>query len=136
MKKIISYKGVVYPWHCDHMGHMNVMWYMGKFDEAAWSFISETGLTMSKMREEEKGIVAAEHKLQYFKECLAGDLLTIKSHLLSISDKTMTMKHEMFFTETGDAVASAELICIYFDKKIRRAISFSDEIRGQLEAFL
>lgn len=22
----LSYQGVVYPWHCDHMGHMNVMW--------------------------------------------------------------------------------------------------------------
>lgn len=22
----ITYRGVVHPWHCDHMGHMNVMW--------------------------------------------------------------------------------------------------------------
>jgi acyl-CoA thioesterase FadM len=26
-----TYRGAVYPWHCDHMGHMNVMWYVGKF---------------------------------------------------------------------------------------------------------
>ena len=32
MSAILSYKGTVYPWHCDHMGHMNVMWYAGKFD--------------------------------------------------------------------------------------------------------
>ena len=35
-----SYRGAVYPWHCDHMGHMNVMWYIGKFDEATWTFFS------------------------------------------------------------------------------------------------
>jgi acyl-CoA thioesterase FadM len=35
---IDTYRGVVYPWHCDHMGHMNVMWYVGKFDEATWPF--------------------------------------------------------------------------------------------------
>lgn len=29
----ITYRGVVYPWQCDHMGHMNAMWYVGKFDE-------------------------------------------------------------------------------------------------------
>ena len=28
-----TYRGAVYPWHCDHVGHMNVMWYVGKFDE-------------------------------------------------------------------------------------------------------
>lgn len=31
-----TYRGTVYPWQCDHMGHMNVMWYAGKFDEATW----------------------------------------------------------------------------------------------------
>ena len=24
-----TYRGIVYPWHCDHMGHKNVMWYVG-----------------------------------------------------------------------------------------------------------
>jgi acyl-CoA thioesterase FadM len=32
-----TYRGTVYPWHCDHIGHMNVMWYVGKFDEATWN---------------------------------------------------------------------------------------------------
>jgi acyl-CoA thioester hydrolase len=34
MPDILAYRGTIYPWHCDHMGHMNVMWYVGKFDEA------------------------------------------------------------------------------------------------------
>jgi hypothetical protein len=33
MEPIVTYRGSVYPWHCDHVGHMNVMWYVGKFDE-------------------------------------------------------------------------------------------------------
>lgn len=41
----ITYRGVVYPWQCDHMGHMNVMWCVGKFDEATWQFFSTFGLT-------------------------------------------------------------------------------------------
>jgi acyl-CoA thioester hydrolase len=28
---IETYRGAIYPWHCDHMGHMNVMWYVGKY---------------------------------------------------------------------------------------------------------
>jgi hypothetical protein len=27
-----SFRGVVYPWHCDHLGHMNVQHYVGMFD--------------------------------------------------------------------------------------------------------
>ncbi len=30
----ITYRDVVYPWQCDHIGHMNVTRYVDKFDEA------------------------------------------------------------------------------------------------------
>src|SRR4029434_4980145 len=42
---IETYRGAVYPWHCDHMGHMNVMWYVGKFDEATWHLFASMGVT-------------------------------------------------------------------------------------------
>src|SRR6516165_2626854 len=41
----ITYKGTVYPWQCDHIGHMNIMWYVSKFDEANWNFFATLGLT-------------------------------------------------------------------------------------------
>ncbi|MGH9642004.1 MAG: thioesterase family protein [Terriglobales bacterium] len=50
-KQIITARGVVYPWQCDHMGHMNVMWYTGKFDEASWHLFGHVGLTPSYLRD-------------------------------------------------------------------------------------
>src|SRR5262249_6078235 len=38
---LITARSVVYPWQCDHMGHMNVMWYTGKFDEATWHLFNQ-----------------------------------------------------------------------------------------------
>ena len=40
-----TYRGAIYPWQCDHMGHMNVMWYVGKFDEATWNLFAALGVT-------------------------------------------------------------------------------------------
>lgn len=37
MEQEATYRGTVYPWQCDHVGHMNIMWYVGKFDEANWN---------------------------------------------------------------------------------------------------
>ena len=45
MPDVLTYRGTIYPWHCDHMGHMNVMWYVGKFDEATWHLFAQTGIT-------------------------------------------------------------------------------------------
>jgi acyl-CoA thioester hydrolase len=56
-----TYRGMVYPWHCDHMGHMNVMWNVGKFDEATWNLFAAMGVTAAFLRERnvETGELAA-----------------------------------------------------------------------------
>ena len=71
----LTYKGAVYPWHCDHMGHMNVMWYVGKFDEATWSYFASLGLTPAKLRDNARGMAALEQNLTYKREVLPGDTL-------------------------------------------------------------
>ena len=70
---VLTYRGTIYPWHCDHMGHMNVMWYVGKFDEATWHLLASAGLTGKRMGEEGIGIVAVEQRIEYKRELLAGD---------------------------------------------------------------
>ena len=48
---LVTYRGTVYPWQCDHNGHMNVMFYAGKFDEASWQLLSRLGLSRSRIRQ-------------------------------------------------------------------------------------
>ena len=86
---IITYRGTVYPWHCDHMGHMNVMWYVGKFDEATWHLFARLGLTPSFLRESGRGMAAVEQTIQYKRELLAGDLITIRSSVIGLKEKSI-----------------------------------------------
>jgi len=71
----ITYRGTVYPWQCDHMGHMNVMWYVGKFDEATWHVFGLLGLTPSFLREHDRGMAGVQQNTSY--KCLSakGDRL-------------------------------------------------------------
>ena len=62
---VVTYRGTIYPWHCDHMGHMNVMWYVGKFDEATWHLLASAGLTAKRTREEGIGMAAVEQRIEY-----------------------------------------------------------------------
>ncbi|MGE5190522.1 MAG: acyl-CoA thioesterase [Gemmatimonadota bacterium] len=73
----ITYQGVVYPWHCDHMGHMNVMWYVGKFDEATWRLFGGIGLTPSFFRENDRGMAAVQQEIAYKRELRAGDVAAV-----------------------------------------------------------
>src|SRR5215813_3794237 len=77
-ESIVTYRGTIYPWHCDHMGHMNVMWYVGKFDEATWQLLASVGLSSTRLRQEGIGMVAVEQHIEYKRELVAGDLITIR----------------------------------------------------------
>ena len=91
---VVTYRGAIYPWHCDHMGHMNVMWYVGKFDEATWHLLASAGLTGKRMGEERIGMVAVEQRIEYKRELLAGDLITIRSWFQEVREKALLFVHE------------------------------------------
>ena len=72
-----TYRGAVYPWHCDHMGHMNVMWYTGKFDEATWQLFGLLGLAPAWLRANARGMAAVEQRTAYQRELGPGDTVVV-----------------------------------------------------------
>jgi acyl-CoA thioester hydrolase len=127
----ITYRGTVYPWHCDQMGHMNVMWYVGKFDEATWQFVSSFGLSRARLSNEGAGLAAVEQQIDYKRELRAGDLLTIRSAMLEVKEKTIRFRHEMTNDETGELAATTLLVGVYFDLSVRKARELPSDVREQ-----
>jgi len=123
-----TYRGVVYPWHCDHVGHMNVMWYVGKFDEATWQLFAKMGITPEYMRESLRGMVAVEQKIAYKKELWAGDVVLIHSGVLEIREKMVRFCHEMLNEVTKEVVATTSLKGVHIDTKTRKTCPFPTEI--------
>jgi acyl-CoA thioester hydrolase len=118
---IVTYRGSVYPWHCDHMGHMNVMWYVGKFDEATWQILAAVGASPSRMRSEGFGLVAVEQHIEYKRELRAGDLLTIRSSVLEVKEKSIRFAHEMTNDETAELAAKTVVTGVCIDLVGRKA---------------
>ncbi|MFQ5437259.1 MAG: acyl-CoA thioesterase [Paracoccaceae bacterium] len=131
-----TYRGVVYPWHCDHMGHMNVMWYVGMFDEATWTFFAGFGLSSSFLRENNRGMAALEQHLTYHRELLPGDVIEISTNLLEVREKSLRFRHEMKETVSGQLSATCELVALHIDTKIRKGTAFSLPIQEALAAVL
>jgi acyl-CoA thioester hydrolase len=118
---IITYRGTVYPWHCDHMGHMNVMWYVGKFDEATWHILAKIGAVPSRMQDEGFGLVAVEQHIEYKRELRAGDLVTVRSSVLEVREKSVRFRHEMTSDQSGELVATMVVVGVCIDLKTRKA---------------
>ena len=128
METDATYRGTVYPWQCDHVGHMNIMWYVGKFDEANWNLMAR--------RQSGHGMAAVQQNITYRRELLAGDIVEVKSVLLEIGDRSIRFRHEMRNAETGEIAASCEITGVHMDRRTRKSAPFGDQVRRQIQNHL
>lgn len=128
MSSTLTYLGTVYPWHCDHMGHMNVMWYVGKFDEAVWSLLARLGLTPAYLRESGRGMAAVEQSIRYQREVHAGDVVQVHSRIVEQRDKALVVEHVMTDAASGAVAATMRLVAVHLDTSRRRAVAFEPAV--------
>ena len=133
---LVTYRGTVYPWHCDHVGHMNVMWYVGKFDEATWQLFRELGLTPSFLRAQRRGMAAVDQHISYVQELHAGDVVTVRSGVLEVKDKSLRFVHEMWNDETQALAAKTVLKAVHLDTEARKSCAFPEAVRRRAEALI
>jgi acyl-CoA thioester hydrolase len=129
----LTYKGAVHRWHCDHMDHMNVMWYTAKFDEATWNLFTELGITPGYMREQHRGMAGVQQNTTYKEELFAGDVVEIHSEVLEVREKVIRFRHEMKNIEKGILAATTEITAVHLDRQTRKSCPFPATIRAAAE---
>jgi acyl-CoA thioester hydrolase len=108
---------------------MNIMWYVGKFDEANWNLFARIGLTPTYLRQSNRGMAAVQQNISYKRELLAGDIVEIRSTLLEIGEKSIRFVHEMRNAETGEITAVCEITGVHMDRQACKSAPFEDAIR-------
>jgi acyl-CoA thioester hydrolase len=133
---IETYRGAVYPWHCDHMGHMNVMWYVGKFDEATWNLFATMGITATFLKQNERGMAAVQQNITYKRELHAGDTVVVRSAFLEVRPKTARFVHEMVNAQTGEVSAICVLTGVSMDSKTRKSCPFPEDMVARAQGLV
>jgi len=132
----VTYRGTVYPWHCDHVGHMNVMWYVGKFDEATWNLFHSVGITPAYLRANGRGMAAVDQHIEYRRELHAGDTVTVRTTLLAFEGRKIRLRHEMVNNETGEVAAATTLLAVHLDTAARKACAFPGDLLARAQPLL
>lgn len=131
-----TYFGTVYPRETDHMGHMNVAFYVQKFDAAAWNFFFNIGVTPSMLKDASVGLAAVEQVLNYKKELMPGDVLEIRTMILDLSEKKVRFRHEMIHRESGMVAATCEFLSVCYDRAAHKSRAFPKEVLEKARAAL
>ncbi len=133
---IETFRGVVYPWHCDHQGHMTTMHYVGMFDAAFWHLLSAQGFTRAYLEERATGFADVRDTIEYRAELPVGSLVVIESGLARVGSTSVVGLHRMKNTETGAIAATCEKVTVYFDLKARRKMPLPEDLRAAMAAGL
>jgi acyl-CoA thioester hydrolase len=133
---IETYRGTFYPRDCDHMGHVNVVSYHFRFDEACWQTYLALGITPSRMRAQELNMAAVRQTADFKRELFSGDCVTIRTRVVELREKVIRFEHEMTNDETGDVAAVSEYTVVCLDPATRRARAFPPDVAERARALL
>ena len=118
-------------WECDSNRHMNVMYYVNKFEHAGRNFGAASGA--DDLDREKEGRVVVEQKINYFKEVFEDDVLEVRSKMMGYSNKTFTVHHTMYNGRSGEKVATMQAVIVKFDKVNRCALEWSEDQREKIK---
>ncbi len=131
-----TYRGIVLPAHCDQLGHMNIQHYVARIGDAAFMLMSFCGLSGPEMDKKRRAWVAVRQELDYLAELHADDAILVRSAIGQAGRTSLTMKHEMINTETGEQCLSAHVVLVNMDLDSRRPVPLDDDIRAAIAPFM
>jgi acyl-CoA thioester hydrolase len=110
------------------MGHMNVMWYVGKFDEATWNLFARLGINREYLSQNKRAMVAVQQNITYKRELFAGDCVYVRSRMLEIRAKVIRFSHEMVNGTSEEIAATTEITGVHIESEIRKSVPLPEEI--------
>lgn len=130
----LLHKGVVHPWHCDVMGHLNTRHYHAMFDDASYQLLNEaTGWSPTSPDWQGKGFADVHNSLDYKNELKAGELVEIYGGISKVGNSSFTTHYSMTNKHTGEVAATMMAKLIYFDLNARKSLPLTDALIKQMQ---
>lgn len=127
-----TYRGLVYPWQCDHQGHLTVMHYAGMFDQGGWHVLNACGLATESLVESGRGFVNVKDTLEYLAELRVGALVAGEGALARVGTTSIAIVQRLSNAATGQIAARVETVAVYFDLAARQKLPIPDDLRARL----
>ncbi|WP_300318970.1 acyl-CoA thioesterase [Idiomarina sp.] len=128
-KVFTTFQGVIHPWLCDEMGHLNTRNYVGMFDDAMQHFMRCLGHNASEARKDNLGWADVRHEIDYVAEVPVGALVHIDCQVEKLGNKSIRYRQTMYLSDTGEVAAENVATSVLFDMKARKAVPLPDAFR-------
>lgn len=125
-------KGIVFPWHCDQYGHMNVRWYSHAFDDASFLSWSTLGLDMNALHAAGTHTAVARACIEFRQEMRAGTAYVVAGRFPGIGRTSVNLELRMADVASGAVYATQESVLVFCDARQRRPVPVPETVRACL----
>lgn len=111
-------------WQCDHLGHVNVSFYMGWLGDAAFAVLAMHGLSREQAVAEGLGVAAVRAEVDYRSELHGGDMVRMETTVESIAERKIVFRHRLVRVGDERVAMTAKLIGVCMDTTTRKSRAF------------
>lgn len=115
------------------MGHMNVRYYLGLFDDAAWQQFNMFGMDLAYYESKTGGSFALQQFISYVAEVRVGETVSIYGRLIGRSAKRVHFMLFMVNETTEKLAATLEILGSHADLHKRRTSPFPETIGAKID---
>lgn len=127
-----THRSVVFPWRCDHLGHMNARWYLHHFDDSGFHFFSKLGYNTVALNRARAEPIVVQYEVNFIKEMRPGQLILVTSAVSYVGAKSLVIAHRMYDADSGELHASCKATCVCFDDVDRKSTLIPQNLRKTL----
>ena len=137
MPFIETYRAVIAPSDCDHLGHMNVARYFAAAGDGTFAIQAALGLGPKDLREGRRLSFAVVRAESDFKsEVAAGEIVYLESGIKDLGTKSALFQHRLIRLDDKCVTFETLFRCALLDLESRRAVEIPDDIRAKAQALL
>lgn len=132
----ITYRAVIPDAFRDENDHMNVMWYVHLFDQAAGGFFQLFGFDRAYFEANQASTFALEQHVRYLREVRIGQAVTVRARAVSRSAKRFHFMQFLVIDEGGVLAATEEAVGTHMDMRVRRTSPMPSDIAATYDRIL
>ena len=117
----------------DALGHVNNASYFIYLEEARIRFFEALGYNMNVKC---WNFILASTKLDFINQGYFNQILSIKTFVSKIGNKSFEMGHEIICSQTGELIARGNAVMVYFDFELQKSTQIPESFSEGLSKHL
>jgi acyl-CoA thioester hydrolase len=119
----------------DPQGHLNNAKYLTYFETARINYFTHLGLFTPGQSFMDIGVILADARVTFHAPVEYGTPIKVGVRTSKLGNKSMTVDQNIVHAETGEVLASGQVILVAFDYRTNKSKPIPDGMRTKIAAF-